>query len=245
MKSTFTTNAIILNRNDYGENDLRVDILSPQKGRMALVAKGAKKMKSKLAAHLEPFILADIMVIKGKQWDYAGTATGRKFYPAIKNDLIKLRYAGTAISLFVSHIKEGESDSGDYFRLLEDFLDILEKESLEDESRYKVLYSIFLLKFMDIYGLAPEVGRCLKCGLSVKKGYNYFNIKEGGVLCGRCRPRKEMEKILTISDNCIKVIRFSLEAEIKKSCRVVIEDEKLAKEITGLVKKFYNYNLKP
>jgi DNA repair protein RecO (recombination protein O) len=246
MKSTFTTNVIVLNRKDYGENDLRADVLSLDKGRMMLVARGAKKMKSKLAAHLEPFILADIMVVKGKQWNYAGSAAGRKFYPEIKNDLVKLRYAGAAVHLFLDHLKEAGNDPKDYFRLLEDFLDLLEKENFKNESRYKVLYSIFLLKFMDIYGIAPEVGRCLKCGCSVKRGDNCFNIKEGGILCGRCRSRKKAgEEILTISDNCIKIIRFSLDAEFKKSGKVVIEDEKLAEEIIGLVEKIHNYNLRP
>jgi DNA repair protein RecO (recombination protein O) len=127
MESTYNTRVIILNRFDFRENDSRIICYSEDRGKLELVARGAKKLKSKSSGHIEPLTLSNIMVVKGKDVNYAGTATGENFYSNIKEDLDKIFIASQAMSLVDKMTRVGEIDDHEkIFNLLKGFLDNLE-----------------------------------------------------------------------------------------------------------------------
>jgi len=130
MEQTYNTKAIIMSRGDFRENDSRILCYSEDRGKLELVARGAKKLKSKSSGHLEPLTLTRLMVVQGKDFDYAGTAIGENFYPEIKNNLDKIFIASEAVKLVEKMTRIGEVDSHtEIFNLLKDFLDGLEKNS--------------------------------------------------------------------------------------------------------------------
>ncbi len=61
-----STEAIILRRISFGEADRILTILTPDKGKISLIAKGVRRSKSKLAGGLELFSISDVMYIDGK-----------------------------------------------------------------------------------------------------------------------------------------------------------------------------------
>jgi len=61
-----TTTAIVLSRTDYGEADRILTLLTPQYGKLRLLAKGVRRIKSKLAGGIELFSVSDITFIKGR-----------------------------------------------------------------------------------------------------------------------------------------------------------------------------------
>lgn len=63
---TTRTSAIILRRINYGEADRILTLLTRDYGKQALIAKGVRKEKSKLAGGIELFSESDISFIKGK-----------------------------------------------------------------------------------------------------------------------------------------------------------------------------------
>jgi DNA repair protein RecO (recombination protein O) len=62
----FVTTAIILGRTDYGEADRILTLLTPQYGKLSLLAKGVRRIKSKLAGGIELFSVSEITFIKGR-----------------------------------------------------------------------------------------------------------------------------------------------------------------------------------
>jgi DNA repair protein RecO (recombination protein O) len=60
------TSAIILRRTDYGEADRILNLLTPEYGKIALLARGVRKVKSKLAGGIELFSVSEITFIKGR-----------------------------------------------------------------------------------------------------------------------------------------------------------------------------------
>jgi DNA repair protein RecO len=60
------TKAIVLNRRNYGEADRIISVLTPDNGKLSLIAKGARSMKSKLAGAIELFTINDIGYIEGR-----------------------------------------------------------------------------------------------------------------------------------------------------------------------------------
>lgn len=66
MKQLQTT-GIVLSRTDYGEADRIVTILTPRSGKLRLMARGVRKIKSKLAGGIELFSVSDITYIEGRK----------------------------------------------------------------------------------------------------------------------------------------------------------------------------------
>ncbi len=65
MKRILTT-GIILGRTDYGEADRILVVLTPDHGKLRLMARGVRKIKSKLAGGIELFSTSNITFIEGK-----------------------------------------------------------------------------------------------------------------------------------------------------------------------------------
>lgn len=62
-----TTRGIVLMRTDYGEADRIVTMLTPDQGKLRLMARGVRKPKSKLAGGIELFSVSDLSFIPGKR----------------------------------------------------------------------------------------------------------------------------------------------------------------------------------
>ncbi|PIR13468.1 DNA repair protein RecO [Candidatus Falkowbacteria bacterium CG11_big_fil_rev_8_21_14_0_20_39_10] len=236
MEETYTTKAIVLNRQPFRENDLRVAVFSMDYGRLELVARGAKKLKSKQAGHIEPITLAKLMIVRGKQFDYIGSALGENFYAGIKSDLEKICFVGKAVALVKRLVKENLK-SEDVFWLLEEFLSVMNQE-LGIRNK-KFFYYFFILKLLSSLGYEPELKNCLKCKKKIEPGNNYFNFKSGGLECGRCSDKNKDS--IKISDDCIKVLRLGIGSDFTTLQKLKI-DKRLEKEVISAIDGFYRYN---
>src|SRR5688572_15436140 len=82
------TEGIILSRIDYGEADRILTLLTPEQGKLRLMAKGVRRVKSKLAGGIELFSVSSITFVKGR--GEIGTLISTrlaKHYAAIVKDL--------------------------------------------------------------------------------------------------------------------------------------------------------------
>lgn len=161
MDPTYNTRAMILDRVDFRENDSRIICYSEDRGKLELVARGAKKLKSKSSGHIEPLTLTRLMVVAGKDFNYAGTAIGENFYSNIKEDLDKVLLAKKALALVEKMTREGEVDGHEeIFNLLKDFLDELEKKSpsrlYDGEVMIEDILKYFSQKLSVILGFSRE-----------------------------------------------------------------------------------------
>jgi DNA repair protein RecO (recombination protein O) len=248
MDESQHSSAIILNRSDYRESDSLVTAFTRNFGKVVLVARGAKKLQSKLAGHLEPMSLVDILIIKGKGFDYVGSALGANAFLNLKDNLNKLYYGGLAFSWFNRLIKEGQSDERLFFLLLR-WLEILDNYPPEDFTKEngELFFIFFALKLMTELGYQPEMYECLNCRKKIEPGKNYFNLKNGGIICEDCFLKDQKiqainsAEILTISDNCIKLMRFIMDNRLDMAKKLKI-DKKVIKELSVLTLSFLNFH---
>jgi DNA repair protein RecO (recombination protein O) len=62
----FRTKAIVLRRTNFGEADRILQIITPEHGKLGVMAKGVRREKSKLAGGIELFSVVDITLHPGK-----------------------------------------------------------------------------------------------------------------------------------------------------------------------------------
>lgn len=98
MANPIRSQAIVLRRTNYGEADRILQLLTPDHGKISLMAKGVRKEKSKLAGGIELFAVSDIGFIAGKS--DIGTLTGARlehYYAHIVEDYDRTQLAYEAI----------------------------------------------------------------------------------------------------------------------------------------------------
>ena len=245
MEESRNSAALVLNRQNYKENDTLVTVYAKNFGKLNLIARGTKKINSKLAAHLEPLVLCDLMIIKGRGRDYIGASIVRNYYLNIREDLNKIFYAGKALNLFNRLVKEEHPDER-LFYLITRWLDVLDNFKDCSKENGELLFSFFAFKLLAELGYQPELYHCLGCGKEVKAGANYFNFKNGGLIEEACLDRQEFLElrynggILPVSDNCIKLLRYITDNKFVSVGKLRV-DKKSIKELAVFVKNYIDF----
>lgn len=237
MADSLNSEALILKRNDWRESDSRVVLYTKNFGKLSLVVRGAKKFKSKLAGHVEPINLVNIMILKGRAYDYLGSAITQKSYLNIKSNLNALYFVGSALALFDVQVKEEAPDAELYNFLISWLETVEEKFALDlDKENGELLYNYFAIRLLTILGYKPELYNCLDCRKGIKPGSNYLNLRTGGLICDDCLPANQLKylpnEIVKISDDCIKLLRIFSEKETYQTIKVSPE---ILRELSRLV----------
>lgn len=156
MPETYSTPAISLRCRPWREHDLLAEVYTLERGKISLMLRGGRRFTSKLAAHLEPLTLLELMVVSGKGMPSAASASSRNCYPLLKSDFEKISAAGWAIGHFNRLIKDELRDDT-LFHLLSDFFALLNEAKAEVEW-YRWFSKIFLALVLDHlgYGKALE-----------------------------------------------------------------------------------------
>ena len=137
-------------------------------------------------------------------------------------------------SKFNKLIKIGESDEA-IFNLLKDFLEALNDKKIINFN-YNLPYYFFIFKLLSILGYTPELYNCVVCKTKIlANNKTKFAINQGGLICGKCQNLQN--EALTISDNCVKMLRLILESNFDKLNKIKVEDG-LAKELSVIIENY-------
>ncbi len=120
----------VLRRTNYGETDRILDLITPV-GKLAVIARGVRKMQSKLAGSVEPFTRSEFNIHQSRK--ELGVLTGAKmqqFYRHIITDLGRMELASKILQQ-VNSAAESTS-AAEYFQLVEQSLAAIDAgENLE------------------------------------------------------------------------------------------------------------------
>lgn len=127
-----TTKAIILARTDFGEADRILTLLTPEYGKLRLMAKGVRRVKSKLAGGIELFSVSDITFIKGKGdiGTLVSTRLAKHYRHIVEN--IDRTMLGYELIKQLNKVTEDEPESA-YFHLLQQAFEALDDVSVNAE----------------------------------------------------------------------------------------------------------------
>lgn len=112
------TRGIVLNRTDYGEADRILTLLTPDHGKLRLMARGVRKAKSRLAGGIELFSTTELTYLRGR--GEIGTLVSArlvKYYDHIVQDIGRVQL-GYEIIKMLNKATEDQPEP-EYFDLLE------------------------------------------------------------------------------------------------------------------------------
>ena len=146
----YSLTAIVLKRRVFKEDNLLITVYSKEKGKLTLLARGAKKVLSKLAGHLEPVSLSYLNAVDGRAIDQLIGAEMIQCFSTIKNDLDKLSATGWFLNLLDKMTMENHADPR-IFLITQKYLTYLEKES----KNYDIVKISAGFKLLHLLGLNP------------------------------------------------------------------------------------------
>lgn len=185
------TDAIVLRRADYRENDRMLTLFSPTMGRIDALARGCRRPKSPLMAAAEAFCAGEfVLYAAGERMTVVSCAVQDTFYP-LRADFERLAHGMYALELCAATVQPGQENERLFLLLLRSLAHLA-----YGEVNARRVTAVFLMGFMSLTGFRPQVGRCVRCGMPVAPviprdaaadaPVAAFSPEHGGVMCLGC-----------------------------------------------------------
>lgn len=219
----YKTEAILLRRHSLGEADRILTLLSPDVGKIRAVAKGVRRGRSKLAGHLEPFVVSDVRMAKGRNLDVITSAQGKQYFNPADGDLGKLALAHLLLEICDKILPEDEPQP-EVFDLLLECL-----SGLQNGLDPQLVRHYFYVRLLQPMGHRPE--------LTTDHGTTaYYLLLQSGQLS--VQPTDEASA--KMSPDQLKLWRLIFSNPLSQVARVVNAVD-LALEAQSTAERFYDY----
>ena len=172
---TQRTRAIVLRRTNYGEADRILQLITPE-GRRAVMARGVRKEKSKLAGGIELFAVSDVVLGEGR--GELGILTSAKlvhFYRHILEEYDRLQFGYQAIAL-VARASE-TVDEPEWFDLLAEILAALDSKTVP----LALIRAWFYLHYSALLGYELNVNRDIEGDVLSPDAQYRYDVSEKGL----------------------------------------------------------------
>lgn len=200
---SIVSQGIVLSRTDFGEADRIITVLTPDQGRIRLIAKGVRKIKSKLAGGIELFSISDITFIKGRgEIDTLVSSRLRTHFSKIVSDIDRTMFGYKVLKKINKTVEDNAGR--EYFDLLAVMLDGLNHTDIGLE----IIEIWFNCQLLKLAGHSPNLSTdTAGVKLSPDNTYNFDLEKMAFVASPNGRYTPNHIKLLRLS--------FSLESPIQ------------------------------
>jgi len=173
--------AIVLRHADWGEADRLVTLYTREQGKLRAVAKGARKITSRKAGHLEPFTHVKLQLARGKSMFVIAQADTVDVFIPLRETLEMTGIASYVVELLDRFVYEDEGPNPTLFRLISD---TLKRLSTGEDPWLTVRY--YEMRLLDFLGFRPQLVECANCGREIQAEEQFFSFLAGGAICPRC-----------------------------------------------------------
>ncbi|MFC1612374.1 DNA repair protein RecO [Patescibacteria group bacterium] len=208
MFAMIKTPAFIIKKHNFREFDRIYTVYTEELGKISLLVRSARKIKSKLSSGLENFDEVKLNFIKGRIFNHlAGLSIVRRNSDILK-DCERINFTYDCLELIDKFIKPDEKDE-QVFNLMREVIGGINSSSSIDFQKIQVY---FFWKFVDLLGYRPELYRCALCdnmSREDKGGGVWFNITEHIIICRKCAGAGILIKKNTL-ENLRKIFQINL-----------------------------------
>lgn len=230
----YRTEAIILRRTDFGEADRLLTAFTPHRGKLKLIAKGARKPTSRKSGHVELFSHGQFLVAVGRELDIVTQAETLEPFLPLREDLARTTYA-----YYVAELADAFTAERDENQLLFDLLqDAFGWLSTADDLLLAARY--YELHLLGLVGYQPQLFFCGGCKKQLEPEVNYLSAAEGSVFCPKCGYDQIGAGELSV--NALKVLRF-LQSRDWETCRLLRLSPASHAEVERTMNHYITYHL--
>lgn len=224
----FRTEGLVLRVRPFGEADKIVTMLTPDRGKIEAVAKGARRPRNRFLGGTQLFSHLNLMLFGGKGLAQMNQAEIVHSFHLLRDDLLKMAYAAYWCELADGLVPEAEQEPEVFDLLLQAFmlLEVMEKPDLLSRG--------FELKLMAHLGYMPVLDHCVGCSAALGSPL-FFSADAGGAVGTCCRIR--FPDALPVTGSALKAMILMLDTALVGYGNFAASPE-LRQEICGLLRRF-------
>lgn len=211
------TTGVVIKVIDHGESDKIVVLYGPQRGKLAGIAKGAKKSKKRFSNKLELFSRLDILFDERVRGGLVQITEAELLdsYINLRQDYDRYIGATLICELMNSWSKENDADENIYVLLTWALQELNRSDSC------KTVQIFFQVKLYTLLGYKLHLDSCILCGEAGQTGVPYgFLPSRNGLICRGCRPAIEPKDMMPLSLGTIKLLQSVQELPLEKLHRL-------------------------
>lgn len=176
----YRTNAIVLQIRDLGEADRILVVFTTGHGKISIIAKGARKARSRLGPYLDYFSEVALHLTRGRDLDVVTSVTTIDQHPNLRTDIDAFGHAAHFAEL-VRDLTQERQENLRVYELLGSSLSLL-NDGIEPwhVARH------FELGLLVTLGYSPQLFQCVNCQRDLEAVPNRFSSTMGGMLCATC-----------------------------------------------------------
>lgn len=237
--ASIETDALVLRYVDFGESDRIVHLLTPRHGKIAAIAKGARRSKKRFPGTLDLFNHLKVQFVMGRQGKLArlGSARLQTVFVKLRNNPSCFALGCYLIEILDRATPEGGSPQ-DMARVFSFALGAHRSIGQgECDRRLRVLLE---LRILDALGVRPQLKSCVRCGETDMLKTPSFHIGEGGIICDKCV--READSLLAVRPGTLRALGGALGLPLRQLRRLHLMGPML-EEADQLVRSFQRFHL--
>jgi DNA repair protein RecO (recombination protein O) len=232
-------NGIVLRSLRYRDTSRICTLLTERCGKISVIAKGARDIKSPFGAGLDPLTEGQIVFyLKSNRSLHLLRAAWvtRAYLTALA---VPLGYhVATAALEFIQKIVPDEDPNPQLYHSLRAFLETIDSDPVNP--RATVWFKMFQIHSASILGYTPQLDMCARCEGEFEN-YAGFGVAAGGLVCRRCAGA---EQILPLATGSLRMLRAVLgredEPDLNQTNRSI---ESHDRELVAVIGSFLRYHL--
>ena len=229
-ENTIKINAIVVKAAQSGENDKLLTLLSPEEGKISVIAKGVKSLKHQSRNACAPLCYSSFVLKKFKDGFYSLiSAELNESFRTLSEDVVLLSYGAYFAALCEMCVQRG-TGADEEVRLLLNTLYVLCKRP----NNGPLIKAVFELKLMELVGIIPEFSPECPCGNKAM----FFSFSEGEVRC----PLHKTPDAAPVNEAQLKLMMYITESSLKDAlfCEY---DMGVSTSLSTLTEPFLSYHL--
>jgi DNA repair protein RecO (recombination protein O) len=181
MPNIQKTRAIVLHTMPYMESSLLCSVFSERFGKLKLIAKGARRPKSKFCGALEPFSHTEMIFYRKEHKEIytLSDAVVINDFKLLRDSPLKFT-AGELLCEFVDKTQPIEEPVLELYNLL---LYSLHQLIMLPAILVRPWALSVLFRFLKFTGIEPHLKDCVRCHKKIQVDDVYFSIASGGLVC--------------------------------------------------------------
>jgi len=210
-------------------------LYTAQLGKTRALVKGARKLTSRKAGHLEPFTHVKLQLAKGRDIPLVTQADTVDAYLPLRENLVLTSQASYVMELLDRFTYEDGSENSSIFRLLTETL-----ARLSSGADPWVAIRYYEMRLLDYLGFRPQLFECANCRREILPEDQYFSFSAGGVICPSCG--RGIPRLKPISVDTLKYLRHFQRSKYADAARAQPSPEVRA-EAEALMQGYFTFLL--
>lgn len=232
MASTpyIVTRGIVLRETETKEADKILTLLTGDRGRISVIARGVRRKSCKFAACAQPLVYSEWTLYQKGDWYYANEGATLELFSGLRSDLDALSL-GFYLAELTEAVATEEADSDALLRHLLNGLYAL--SALKKPPA--LVKAAFELRLMSLAGYEPLADGCAYCGCPEPE-QPLLDVVQGVLRCRRCGV-KESALSMPLCADSLAALRHAIYGDARRLYSFRLGDEAL-RRLAGAAEAF-------